>query len=61
MAKLIKYGFIHDKAQANAFLKSSGIKAKPDAGDDMFYFQFDGAIEGQMIADIEKKRAALGI
>lgn len=53
MAKLIKYGFIHDKAQANAFLKSSGIKANPDAGDDCFYFQFDGAIDGQVMIDVE--------
>lgn len=53
MAKLIKYGFIHDKTQANAFLKSSGIKAVPDAGEDMFYFQFDGAIDGQVCIDVE--------
>lgn len=52
-AKLIKYGFIHDKTQANAFLKSSGMKSSPDAGDDMFYWQFDGTIDGKMIADIE--------
>lgn len=53
MAKLIKYGFIHDKAQANAFLKSSGIKSNPDAGDDCFYFQFDGPIEGEVCIDVE--------
>lgn len=51
-AKLIKFGFIHDKAAANEFLKSSGIKSEPDAGEDTFFFQFDSAIEGQMIVDI---------
>ena len=53
MAKLVKYGFIHDKAAANAFLKSSGIKSKPDAGADMFYFQFDGAIDGSVMIDVD--------